>query len=211
MKWVLCGMLLFVAFGGRGQTFGEWFEQTKTEHRYYLQQVAALQVYIGAVEKGYAVVESGLQAIGGIKKGEFDLHSGFYGELDSLNPALGGLGGLAEIVALQAAMVERFSSALARYRAGTGLGVDELKGLSDLYSAVLKAGLDDVTALLAITQAHGLKMSDDERMRRIREVDAGMRDRYRLTAEVTNEADLLCVQRQGAALEAGTVMGLGLP
>ena len=70
--------MLFLAAGTvEAQTFSEWFRQKKTQKKYLLQQIAALQVYIGYAQKGYRIAKEGLTTIGGFTKGEFDLHSDF--------------------------------------------------------------------------------------------------------------------------------------
>lgn len=57
--------LLLSGFSGtvQGQTWGEFFQQKKTQKRYLLQQIAALQVFIGQAKKGYDLVGSGLRTI----------------------------------------------------------------------------------------------------------------------------------------------------
>ncbi len=60
------------------QTFDEWFKQQETQKKYLIQQIAALQVYTGYVQKGYSVAKKGLATIGSIKEGDFNLHSNFF-------------------------------------------------------------------------------------------------------------------------------------
>ena len=50
-----------------------------------LQQVAALQGYIGVVEKGYRIAEEGVHLVGDIKSGEFGLHRVFFGSLERVD------------------------------------------------------------------------------------------------------------------------------
>ncbi|WP_341836812.1 hypothetical protein WJU16_02830 [Chitinophaga pollutisoli] len=59
-------------------TFKEIFKQKKTEIQYLSRQIAELQLYIGAVKKGYTIVQSGLGTIHNIKNGEFTVHDLFY-------------------------------------------------------------------------------------------------------------------------------------
>ncbi|MCH5688762.1 conjugal transfer protein TraI [Niabella sp. W65] len=53
MKKILLFLLLVVSAGSnlQAQTFAEWFQQKKTQKKYLLQQIAALQVYIGYAKK----------------------------------------------------------------------------------------------------------------------------------------------------------------
>lgn len=211
-KVILALVLLGTSGACRAQTFAEWFEQTKTEHKYYLRQIAALQIFIGEAEKGYAILESGLNTIKGIKSGEFNMHNAFYNGLEAINPAIGNMGDLVEIVALQVAIVDRFSRVLVRYRQSVGMWYGEVDYIGKVYSVMLSAGMADINSLLDIITANKLKMTDDQRMERIREVDVAMKDRYAFAANLTNKADLLYVQRQAERTEVGTVKGLyGVP
>jgi hypothetical protein len=58
----------------QGQFLGGFFSQKQTELKYYLQQIAALKLYAGFLEKGYSIAREGLTVIAEIKNGEFNLH-----------------------------------------------------------------------------------------------------------------------------------------
>jgi hypothetical protein len=213
MKKLVVGLVfLVVAFAGQAQTFAEWFSQNSTRLKYYGEQIAALQVYIGQAEKGYQIVESGLGTVRDVKSGEFNLHNAFYTSLGTINPSVGKLAEVAEIAALQVAIVKRFSAALSRYRQDAHLRGDQITYIGNVYGTVLSVGLADVNALLDILTADKLKLSDDQRANRIRELDRMMRDRYAFTLAFTDQADLLTQQRQAEEMEMGMVKGLyGLP
>jgi hypothetical protein len=203
---------LLAAASCRAQLLGGFFEQNATRKQDNEQQVAALGAFITVSEKGYRIVESGLSTIKGIKSGEFDLHSTFYSSLKSINPSIGNMGEVAEIIALQAATAERVSAALSRYRQNGGLGVDELTAVGQVFQAVVNVGTADVNMLIQLLTAGVLQMTDDQRIAGIRELDAAARTRYGQTSEITDQADLLCLQRQTEAARIGTVRGLyGLP
>jgi hypothetical protein len=46
------------------QTFSEWFRQNSTRLKYYGKQIAALQLYLGKLEKGYEIANDGIGSIG---------------------------------------------------------------------------------------------------------------------------------------------------
>ena len=211
-KWIISLVLVGVSAACTAQTFAEWFEQNKTRLAYYEEQILALKTYTGYAEKGYSIVESGLNTIKGIKSGEFNLHTAFYNSLQAIHPAIGNMGEVLEIVALQAAIVERFSASLSRYRQNAALHADEVTYLGNAYSLLLSDGLADINALIDIITANTLKMTDDEREARIHELDRTMKDRYSFTAAFTDQADWLSLQRQSEGVDLGTVRGLyGIP
>ena len=49
------------------QTLAEWTQQNKTQIKYLVEQIAALQAYALVAEKGYSIAKTGLNAIGNIK------------------------------------------------------------------------------------------------------------------------------------------------
>lgn len=213
MKKGVMGILwVLFSLSCRAQLLGGFFDQNATRKQENEQQITALGTFITVAEKGYGIVESGLSTIKGLKTGEFNLHSSFYSSLSSVNPAIGNMGEVAEIVALQVATVERVNAALSRYRAAGVLGSDEVTAVSQVLQVILNAAISDVGMLIQIVTPGKLQMTDDQRMGRIRELDASARTRYATVAGVTDQADLLSLQRQAETADIGTVQGLyGIP
>jgi hypothetical protein len=84
--------------------------------------------------------------------------------------------------------------------------------IGQVYQTALTDAQADVTMLIEILTAGKLKMTDDQRMGRLRDLDQQMRDKYEFTAGFTDQADLLCLQRTQAASDIGTIQGLyGIP
>jgi len=77
-KIIAIAMLLSITKSMSAQTFAEWFRQKSTQKKYLIQQIAALQVYIGYVSKGYSIAKKGLNTIQDIKHGDFDLHKNYF-------------------------------------------------------------------------------------------------------------------------------------
>jgi hypothetical protein len=130
----------------------------------------------------------------------------------AINPAVGQLGEVAEIVELQAAIIRRFTDALSGYRANGRFGADYLGYIQNVYANVLQAGVADAAVLTDLLTAGGLQLTDDQRMSRIMELDAGTRERYRFTLAFTNRADLLGTQAVAQQADIGAVRGIyGIP
>lgn len=210
---MLLGCLgLLLVLSCRAQTFAEWFKQNSTRLKYCGRQIAALQAYLGELEKGYQISDAGLRAISDSKQGEYNSQNTYYASLWEINPSLGQLGEVAEIAALQAAIIQRFREALARYRRDGMLGADRLAYIGQVYSNLLQAGLADVQGLADVLTAHDWQMTDDQRIGRIRELDAAMRDRYAFTLSFTDRADMLERQQASELAAVGTVKAFyGVP
>ena len=68
MKHIIILLILAFSFGnGQSQGLSDFFSQSEADIKYMLQQVAALQVYIGYAEKGYSIAQKGLTFIGDLK------------------------------------------------------------------------------------------------------------------------------------------------
>ena len=209
---LLVGIWLLPVLPSRAQTFAEWFQQNSTRLQYYAKQIVALQLYLGEVGKGFQISNAGLGDIGSSKQGEFDLHNGYYTSLVEVNPDIGGSAEVTEIATLQAAIIQRFTDALARYRRDGILSADRVAYMAQVYSAVLQAGQADVETLTAVLTDHEWQMTDDQRMGRIRQLDAAMKDRYAFTLAFTDGADMLERGEAWEGTDVGTVKGLyGIP
>src|SRR5690349_20806460 len=90
MKWLWLRILLLVLSPSvKSQTFSEWFRQNKTQKKYLLEQIAALEVYAGYLEKGYTIAKDGLNTIDKIRHGEFELHDKHFQSFKKVDPAIG--------------------------------------------------------------------------------------------------------------------------
>lgn len=193
---VCCGL----ALGGSAQ----FFSQNSSRIKDYEEQIGEMEAYLAVAAKGFSVVQSGLQTIQEAKQGEFGLHEAFYGSLGEINPAVSGLAEVAEITALDAATVRRFSAVLAR----PGLGGSDLAAIGEVYAAVVSLCLADVVELTEVLTSGDLTMTDDQRVSRIDVVYRGALARYRFAVSYTDQAALLAGQRSGALSEIGLLKGL---
>jgi hypothetical protein len=191
MKRILLGL----AFIGSCVTASAQFGATTSG---MLEQLAALQAYIKVAEKGYTIAEQGLQTIGQIKNGEFNLHS----------PTVGNMAEVAEIIGLEASMISQFSHKLSGWRQSAWLQPTEVSYIESVYTSVVNNGLELLTALTNLTTDGQLTMTDGERISRIQQMDTNMQQQYRLAQAFTNQTDLLTVQRQQEGNDIGTLKGI---
>jgi len=87
-KVIIMILLLMPATTTQAQTFGEWFQQKKTQIAYYAEQIAALKAHRELLRQGYGIVQDGLQVARDLRKGEFDLHEHYFQSLQSVNASL---------------------------------------------------------------------------------------------------------------------------
>ena len=201
MKRILLGW----AFIGAGVTASAQFGSATTT---MLQQMAALQAYIKVAEKGYTIAEQGLQTIGQIKNGEFNLHSAFYSSLKAVSPTVANMAEVAQIVALEISLIDQFSHKLSGYRQSAWLQPAEVSYITQVYTGLVNSGLECITALANLTTDGQLSMTDGERINRIQQMDIDMQRQYRLAQAFTNSTDLLTAQRQQEGNDISTLKGI---
>ena len=161
------------------------------------QQIAALALFITQEEKGYGIKESGLANIGSITGNEYGLHQTYFGSLASVNPAVGEMAAVAEILALETGIVKGFGAAMGRWKGSGGLTAAEWTMLGQVYADLCTAGVEGVQALTDVMTTGRLTMTDDQRMERIMQIDRRMREQNVFAQQVAAEGDFLVMERQG--------------
>src|SRR5258706_4187148 len=68
--------------------WNEWMRQKKTQRKYLLQQIAALEAYYNYLKKGYEICDKGLTMIGDIKDGKLTLDKKYLNALSNVSPAV---------------------------------------------------------------------------------------------------------------------------
>jgi len=191
--WVgLVLLLLLTANAARCQTFAEWWSQKKTQRKYLVQQIAALQVYGGYLKKGYAIADQGLQTVKGFTNGEFSLHQSFISSLKAVSPAVRNHAKVAEIIAMQLAISKAFAIS------GDGfLSTSDRAYVLDVKDKVMDECGKDLEELLLVITAGKVEMSDDERLERLDKVYIAMQDKAAFTQSFCNQVNLLIQQRAG--------------
>jgi hypothetical protein len=214
MKRGLC--ILVLVFGMcrwvHAQFFNSFLDQESTHIKNLEDQIAETQLYLSDLEKGYSLIENGLSTIRSITGGDFNLHNTFFSSLKSISPSVADMAEIGEIMAIQVSIMEQCSKTLQIYKSSAYLHTDEVSMISQVYSTVLQVGLDDINALISLTTASSLSLTDDQRMNRIDALDTDMHKQSAFIQEFTGLADLLCQERINAQGEVDGMKALyGLP
>ncbi|MDR3713275.1 MAG: hypothetical protein P4L51_10700 [Puia sp.] len=209
MKKILLFSTLLLSAGSCGaQTFAEWFEQKKTELRYYAEQIAAFQAFASDLAKGNSLVSQGLELIGTITGNEQDLHRAFFASQQTVNPAVTRSTPVDEILAYQAAIADAFRQARQRFEESGMLTTAEQGYFDDVYTNLSKEIGKDLDELTAILTDYELTMSDDQRIRRIDRIYKDMQGKYVFTQSWIAQVQWLCWQRAAEQNEIETMRNL---
>jgi hypothetical protein len=205
LKYAIRIVLVLWSTLGRGtcqaQFFDNFFDQHATQLKNLAQQIAGLQLYIQDLEKGYKIVEGGINAMQSFKGGEFNLHSVFFSSLASINPSIQSMAEVAEVVSLQLSIMELFRGRLTTYQQSGHFSSGELSVISGVYNNLLSDCATDLELLTDLTTSGSYQMTDDQRMAGIEALDQDMRRKYVFAKSYTGKSDLLALQRQHQAGE----------
>jgi hypothetical protein len=202
-----CFLLAFVFVFGAGvsglyaQTWGEWFKQKKTQKRYLLEQIAALEVYAGYLKKGYEIVDGGLSTVRDITGGEFSLHNAFISSLKQVSPAISRDARVAEIIALQIGILGSFSEV----RGSGYLAAEDLAYIRLVQGAVTLECFHNLEELLLVVTSGKLEMKDNERLQRLSGIYEQMLDKSAFVRDFCGNIFSLLRQRRSAEQEIGNL------
>ena len=196
MKKLLILLLCVCSLKSLAQTYDEWFSQKKTQKKYLLQQIAALQMYIGYAEKGYSIASKGLNTIRDIKHGDFNLHSTFFNSLSAVNPTVKNYVKVADIIATQISIAKQVRSTIKQCTNGKQLTAAELNYLQQVFNNLLDDCAKNLDELFGIITNDEQQMKDDERIKRIDKLYDDMQDKQVFVQSFSHSAKGLSVQRR---------------
>ena len=190
-----------VALSTSAQTTDEWLNQKSTQKKYLLQQIAALQVYLGYAKKGYNIVTSGINTIRNIKKGDLNLHRDFFNRLKNVNPSILKYAKVADIIAYQVKIIRQTKITIQQIRETKQFTEAELDYCKQVFDNLLDECKKTVEELILVTTSGKLEMKDDERLKRIDGLYADVQYKYSFACSFSEDMGLLAVQRLGEQME----------
>ncbi|WP_316834981.1 hypothetical protein [Pedobacter nutrimenti] len=201
-KMILLLLLIMVTTGTQAQTFSEWFRQKKTQKKYLIEQIAALQVYIGYVKTGYDIGKKGLTLIGDIKNGDFNLHKGYFQSLVNVNPEIKKYSRVAEVMALQQRILRIQSKTRRQLRDGDLLTDKERQYCEQVFDRLLEDCGHSIDDLIQTATDGTLTLKDDERLQRIDRIYEDMLDKHAFVVQFSSSAMELVTHRNVDVREA---------
>ncbi|MGF7080379.1 hypothetical protein [Mucilaginibacter sp. UYCu711] len=189
-------VLLLSANCAQAQTFAEWFSQKKTQKKYLLQQIAALQIYSGFLKTGYGIAKGGLSAIGNSAKSEFGLHTTYYNHLKTVSVPVKNNPQVNDILRWQHDILLRLNT------------IEKTTYNKKVCEALLTDCDAQLTDLQTVLTDNKVEMSDEERLRQIARIHANMQSNYRFAAKFSNDVKNINLQRQQEQIDVNTLKSL---
>lgn len=211
-KIAVVSVLISISVFSYGQTRAEWTQQKKTQKKYLLQQIAALQVYLGYVKEGYSIARKGLNTINDIKNGDFHLHDDYFRSLGAVNPKIKSYAKVAGIIALQVKIARRARECMRAIRELNQFTPAETAHCEMVFNNLLNDCLENSDELTLLVTSGKIEMKDDERLKRIDALYADMQNKYGFCSSFAEEMTLLTVQRMREQYEVNLSKKInGLP
>jgi len=175
----------------KAQTVAEWFDQKKTQTKYLLQQIAALQIYAAYYKQGNNIAHNGLSSIFGSLTSENGLHTTYYNNLKNVNPAVKNNKQVSDIMQWQKDILTRMSN----LDKTANLNENERQYIVQVKSALFKDCNGQITELQNVVTDNKLQMSDEERLKHIGVIHTAMQDNYRFASSFADQVKVYAFQR----------------
>jgi hypothetical protein len=190
------------------QTFSEWFRQKKTATKYKIQQIAALQAYLGYVKNGYKICDQGLHTLSDIKNGTFSLDKDYFNSLKNVNPVVRNSPLVNKILVYRKFINQALANLAVECRSDENFSSDENSFVTSVASQMKTRCDATVNAMTVITTSGASEMQDSERLTQLDSLHLLMQDRYKFTAGFVNDARLLSRDRAKEKTEISTARRL---
>jgi hypothetical protein len=205
---ILLLLLAALITSAQAQLLGGFFNQDATQKQYLLQQIGALQVYDGYLQKGYDIAKDGTGAISTIKNNDLNLHTGHIDSLKIVSASVRNYSRVKGTIQLQQQIITSHHKAYPQLTKSKHLTAKELTDFNVVYQAILvqsKTGLEELQ--LVITNGK-LSLTDNERIARIDKLYKEMQDLYGKEQKMNNQALALAAQRSRGSKDNKMLKGL---
>jgi len=171
------------------------FAQKKTRRELLLQQIAALKVYTGYLQKGYEIAKNGINTINDIKHGDFDLHSIFFDSYNNMNPSVLNYAKIPAILIYADGIDKACKEAMINVVNNKNFSPEENQYLKRVLNVLLDKTAQVISELKLITSDNLLEMKDDERIEWIDRIYDDIKGKYVFVQSFSKGAQVLSAQR----------------
>ena len=204
--WLVRSILILLCMSAsctlQAQSWSEFFKQKKTQIKYLTQQIAALQVYIGYIEKGYWVTRDGLELARDLNGGEFSLHKDYFGSLSGVSGVVSKDQRIDAVERMESELRQTNRRALHLVDTSHYLDPEEKDYIRSVWLKVLTDAKDFLDELHLITTSGNYQMTDAERLKRIDLLYRQMQNVYGFARHFYDEVQVYSAQKEQEHAEA---------
>jgi hypothetical protein len=188
-------MILSSNVAAQTPNFNEFFKQKKTQIRYLVRQIAALQVYLERLKKGYEIVDKGLTTIGNIKDGKFSMDKDYQNSLKRVSPVVAGSPLADQILRYNEQTLAGLTALQQEVNGNVNFTEEEHDYVGRVRLRALtqtNAWLDELRWILSAGQS---EMTDDERLGHLERLHGHCKRGFLFSGEFVRNTRLLVRQR----------------
>ncbi|MFI2744100.1 hypothetical protein ACG2LH_15295 [Zhouia sp. PK063] len=171
-------LMVLMVNNSQSQTFSEWFRQKKTQKKYLLQQIAALETYIQYAQQGYRIAQRGLSTISSIKNGTFLLDQNYNQRWKNINPKVRNYGKLQQLLFWSDIILKNGKTTLHHITQLQAFPSEQLHYINTVFTRITKECRNTLEMLDPILTPDVLSLSDAERLQEIDKYYLQMKRHY---------------------------------
>jgi len=160
-----------------------------------IEKLLQFRQMLADVKAGYTVLSQAYELVKHTAEGNFTLHQAFLDGLLQVNPAVKRYERVADIVRMQAQLVNAYRSGQHRFAASGLFSDGERKYLKNVYAQLLKSAAQYMADLTEVLTAGRLRISDDERLAAIDRIHANLQEELTFVRRFNQSTGVLLVQR----------------
>jgi hypothetical protein len=146
--------------------------------------------------------------IGDFKRGEFNLHTGYFNSLKSVNPKIKQYAKVADIMVMQVAIIKGNSRIRRQMQESGAFNGKEIDYIIRVMNRLLYDCENTLEELINVTTDGNLEMKDDERLKRIDILYQDITDKYTFSQSFSNETMVLAASRAKENNDVQTIRAL---
>lgn len=188
-------VMTHVVVSAQTPNFREWFRQKKTQRKYLVEQIAALQVYFEYLKKGYNIVDKGLTNIGNIKNATHQLDNNYFTSLKQVSPVISSSPKYKETTKFYELILNDLRSLANDAQGDATFSAKEKAYVEAIYQKMRSDCNATMEAFLLAVSPEVAEMQDAERLSRLDKVHSEMKDRLAFTKHFVSSTRALSLQR----------------
>lgn len=196
------GISLFKAVPGQAQS--SEMQQLLLD----IEKLTQMKAILSDMKTGYQIYQQGYGTISSLSKGNFDLHHLYIDGLIAISPAVRNYGRVAEILAMEANLINEYKRKKSLFQQSGTFSAAELSYMGEVYTNLVNSTLVNVEELTNIITANKLRMSDAERIKAIDRIYARSSDKLQFLRYFNNQGIVLSLQRVKDAADTRTLKQL---
>jgi hypothetical protein len=201
MKTVVKTLLFFFLSSlffnpANAQLPGVFSSQQSQQRKLMAAQVAAYEMYLGALKTGYRIAKTGLNTAHDLKNGTFSLHSHYISSLSQVNPVIQKSPkgkAIADLSNQAMALLSTEISWQQQQKILTPAETGYLQKVCDNLAAKCKLDMDELVQALTPGK---LQLTDAQRLARLDKLYENMKDKYAFAASFTSKCRKLALIRK---------------